>query len=74
MRMQSCRLPRHTISDSIAQPQPIDSQLPTVLFRNMNSCDGPQAYEGNGGTESTKRAMRRTSGHEAGIAEFIQSP
>ncbi len=53
--------------------QPIDSQLPTVLFRYMNSCDGPQAYEAMAELNPRARdaAYFRTRGRDCG---FIQSP
>lgn len=53
--------------------QPIDSQLPTVLFRYMNSCDGPQAYEAMAELNPKARdaAYYRTRARDC---EFIQSP
>ena len=53
--------------------QPIDSQLPTVLFRYMNSCEGPQAYEAMAELNPRSRdaAYFRTRGRDC---EFIQSP
>ena len=53
--------------------QPIDSQLPPVLFRYMSSCDGARAYQSMAELSPRSRELKYFK-TRAADCEYVQSP